>query len=91
LGQKGCREAAGFFLQVHVPEIVIHKADQPNTFFDLLDTDSLSREDVAEINFFAMKKIDTCSWNLLRKSRPFRGRQENALSPFRVSSLRGVL
>src|SRR6266568_381256 len=44
-----------FFLQIDVPEIVIHKADQPNTFLDLLDTDSLPREDGAEINFFAVE------------------------------------
>src|SRR6266568_1109669 len=44
-----------FFLQINVAEIVIHKADQPNTFFDLLDTDSLPREDSAEINFFAVE------------------------------------
>jgi len=54
LGQKGCREAAEFFPQVDVAEIVIHKADQPNTFFDLLDPDRLTREDRAEINFFAV-------------------------------------
>ena len=36
------------FLQIDVPEIVIHKADQPNTFFDLLDTDCLTSEDGAD-------------------------------------------
>src|SRR3984893_9167979 len=44
-----------FFLQIDVAQIVIHKADQPNTFFDLLDTNSLPREDRAEINFFAVE------------------------------------
>jgi hypothetical protein len=44
-----------FFLQIDVPEIVIHKADQPNTFFDSLDTHSLPRKDGAEIDFFAVE------------------------------------
>jgi len=44
-----------FFLQIDVAEIVLHKADQPNTFFDFLDTDNLPREDGAEINFFAVE------------------------------------
>jgi hypothetical protein len=44
------------FLQIDVAEIVIHKADQPNTFFDFFDTDSLTSEDRAEIDFFAVKR-----------------------------------
>ncbi len=44
-----------FFLQIEVPEIVILKADQPNTFPDFLDTQSLPRKDRAEINFFAVQ------------------------------------
>src|SRR6267143_5932199 len=44
-----------FFLQIDVAKIVIHKADQPNTFFDFLDTDSLTSEDRTEINFFAVE------------------------------------
>ena len=44
-----------FFLQIDVAEIVIHKADQPNTFFDLLDPNRLPREDGAEINFLAVE------------------------------------
>src|SRR5882762_5779301 len=42
-----------FFLQIDVAEIVLHKADQPNTFFDFFDPQGLSCEDRAEINFFA--------------------------------------
>jgi hypothetical protein len=34
---------------------VLHKADQPNAFFDFLDTDSLTRKDRAEVNFFAVE------------------------------------
>src|ERR1700676_5230583 len=44
-----------FFLQIDVAEIVLHKADQPNTFFDLFDPQGLSCEDRAEINFFAVQ------------------------------------
>lgn len=39
------------FLQIDVDEIVIHRADQPNTFFDFLDASSLPGEDSAQINF----------------------------------------
>jgi hypothetical protein len=46
---------AEFFLQVDVPEIVLHKTDQPNAFFDSLDTDSLTGKDRAEVNFFAVE------------------------------------
>src|SRR6202049_2676060 len=44
-----------FFLQIDVPKIVFHKADQPNTFFDLLDTDSLTSKDRAEVDFFTVE------------------------------------
>jgi hypothetical protein len=44
-----------FFLQINVPKIVIHKADQPNTFFNFLDTHSLPRKDRAEIDFLAVE------------------------------------
>ena len=43
------------FLQIGVAKIVIHKADQPNAFLDFFDTDSLTSEDRAEIDFFAAK------------------------------------
>ena len=36
-------------------KIAIHKTDQPNTFFKFLDTDRLTSEDRAEINFFAVE------------------------------------
>jgi hypothetical protein len=44
-----------FFLQIDVAEIVLHKADQPNTFFDFLDTDSLTSKDRAEVDFLAVE------------------------------------
>jgi hypothetical protein len=43
------------FLQIDVAETVLHKADQPNTFFDFFDPQGLPREDRAEINFFAVQ------------------------------------
>ena len=42
-------------LQIDVPEIVLHKADQPNTFIDLLDTDSLTSKDRTEVDFFTVQ------------------------------------
>src|SRR6267142_7184817 len=44
-----------FFLQIDVAKIVIHKADQPNTFFHFFDTNSLTSEDRAEVDFFAVQ------------------------------------
>ena len=44
----------GFFLQVHVAKIVIHKADQPNTFFDFLQTNCLTSKHGTQINLFSM-------------------------------------
>jgi hypothetical protein len=49
---RGCRVLSSRFDEA---EIVIHKADQPNTFFDFFDTDSLTSEDRAAIDFFAVK------------------------------------
>ena len=55
-GPKGLSRGCGvFFLQIDVAEIVLHKADQPNTFFDFFDPQGLSCEDRAEINFFAVQ------------------------------------
>src|SRR5467141_5029745 len=44
-----------FFLQIDVAEIVLHKADQPNTFVDFFDPQGLPCKDRAEINFFAVQ------------------------------------
>ena len=56
LGPKGLsRGCRGFFLQIDVAKIGIHKADQPNTFFDFLDTNSLTSKDRAEVDFFAVE------------------------------------
>src|SRR5436853_2965085 len=38
-------------LQIEVPQIIIHKADQPYVVVNLLDADGLSSKDLAEINF----------------------------------------
>jgi len=34
----------GFLLQVDVAEIVLHEADDPNAFVDLLDANALTRQ-----------------------------------------------
>src|SRR5215471_5058777 len=39
-------------LQIEVPQIIIHKADQPYVVMNLLDADGLSSKDLAEIDFF---------------------------------------
>jgi len=39
-------------LQIEVPQIIIHKTDQPDVVVNLLDADGLSSKDLAEINFF---------------------------------------
>jgi len=36
-------------LQIEVPQIIIHKADQPYVVVNLLDADGLSSKDLAEI------------------------------------------
>ena len=46
-----------FFLQIDVAEIVLHKANQPNTFFDVFDPQGLSCEDRAEINFLRCRQM----------------------------------
>ena len=46
-----------FFLQIEVAEIVLHKADQPNTFFDFFDPQGLPCEDRAEINFLRCRQM----------------------------------
>src|ERR1700752_2662542 len=39
-------------LQIEVPQIIIHKADQPDVVVDFFDADGLSGKDLAEIDFF---------------------------------------
>ena len=41
----------GFFLQIDVTEIIVHKADKPDTLVDLFDAYRLTRERSAEIYF----------------------------------------
>jgi hypothetical protein len=48
---RGCRVLSSR----STSKIVIHKADQPNTFLDFFDTDSLTSKDRAEIDFFAVQ------------------------------------
>jgi hypothetical protein len=41
----------GLFVQIDVTEIIVDKADQPNTLVDFFDAHSLTRERGAEIDF----------------------------------------
>jgi hypothetical protein len=45
----------GSFLQVDVAQIIIHKTDQPDPFFDFLETNGLTGEYRAEIHFLAVQ------------------------------------
>jgi hypothetical protein len=40
-------------LQIEVPLIIIHKIDQPDVVVNLLNTDRLAGEDLAEVNFLS--------------------------------------
>jgi hypothetical protein len=44
----------GFLLQVDVTEIVVHEADDPDTFVDLLDVDALTGEDGRDVDSLAV-------------------------------------
>src|SRR5215468_4145557 len=39
-------------VQIEVPQIIIHKAHQPDVVVNLLDADGLSSKDLAEVDFF---------------------------------------
>jgi hypothetical protein len=39
LGQKGFLRVAESFLKIDVTQIVIHEADKPNPFIDILETE----------------------------------------------------
>src|SRR5246127_4560605 len=45
----------GFFLQINIAEIVIHKTDQPDAVVDLLDTDGLARKGYAEVDLLVIE------------------------------------
>jgi hypothetical protein len=57
LGQTGCLRAAGFFLQIDVTEIIVHRADQPDALVDLFDAHGLTCERSAEVYFFLKMQI----------------------------------
>jgi hypothetical protein len=42
----------GFFLQIDIPQITIHKADQSDIVVNFFDADRLSGEYLAEIDLF---------------------------------------
>src|SRR5215472_15234913 len=45
----------GFFLQIDIAEIVIHKTDQPNSIFDFLDSNGLTCKRSAEVDLLVVK------------------------------------
>jgi hypothetical protein len=45
----------GFFLQINIAEIVIHKTNQPDAVVDFLDTDGLTGEGNAEVDFLVIE------------------------------------
>ena len=45
----------GFFLQINIAEIVIHKTDEPNAVVHFLDADGLPGERYAEVDFLVVQ------------------------------------
>ena len=45
----------GFFLQINIAEIVIHKADQPDAMVDFFDADGLAGEGHAEVDLLVVQ------------------------------------
>src|SRR5207249_6041712 len=45
----------GFFLQINIAEIVIHKTDEPNAVVNFLDADGLPGERYAEVDFLVVQ------------------------------------
>ena len=44
------QELQGFFLQINLAEIVIHKADQPDAVVDFFEADGLTGKRYAEVD-----------------------------------------
>jgi len=57
LGPKGCREAARLFVRVEVAEIVVHKTDQPDNFFDLLIPAACPAQNHTEIDSLWRRQV----------------------------------
>ena len=45
----------GFFLQINIAEIVLHKTDQPDAMVDFFDADGLAGEGHAEVDFLVVQ------------------------------------
>jgi hypothetical protein len=45
----------GFFLQIDIAEIVIHKTDQPDAFVNFFDSDGLAGEGYAEVDLLVVE------------------------------------
>jgi hypothetical protein len=50
-----CEQLQCFLLQIDIPEIVIHEAEEPDAVVDLLDADSLTDKCDADIDLLAVK------------------------------------
>jgi hypothetical protein len=53
----------GLLLQIDITEIIVHKADQPDTVVDLFDTHSLTRERGTEIDFLFVDADSSAAGN----------------------------
>jgi hypothetical protein len=79
LAKKVVERLQSLFLQSDLAEIVIHKADQPNPFFDFLQTDRLTSENRAEVNLFAVETDAPVHSSLSSLSDPHCGRKETEI------------
>jgi hypothetical protein len=77
----------GFFLQINIAEIEIHKTDQPNAVVDLLDTDGLARKGYAEVDLLVIEAKTSSVITLIRSSRLRLSICAHGLNPSRVGTL----
>ena len=52
----------GFFLQINIAQIVIHKTDQPDSVVDFLNADGLAGEGDAEVDFLVVEANASAMW-----------------------------
>jgi hypothetical protein len=57
LGQKGCQRLPSSFLQIDIAEIVLDKADQPNSFFDFFDSRGMTAKTVLGLIFLPCRQM----------------------------------
>jgi len=56
------QELQGFFLQINLAEIVIHKADQPDAVVDFFEADGLTGKRYAEVDLLCCTSKDDRKW-----------------------------